>query len=69
MNVNGMEHTDVMFYNGRLTAYHYCFSEEEMDSLGKHKVPLAAFEERVNYLMPDYVKNYPYLYIIHQQLK
>ena len=69
INVNEFEHPDVMFYNQRLTAYHWWFSEEDINRLAQQKVPVAAFEDHGGYVLPAYIKSYPYLYIIHQQLK
>lgn len=69
INVNEFEHPDVMFYNDGISAYHWCFSEDEIKQLEKKNVPIAAFDNHANYELPDYIKSYKNLFIIKSKLK
>ncbi len=69
MNVNSFEDIDVMFYNPGITAYHWRLTEEDFKQLKRKQVPVAVFEERGNYNLPEYVTKYPYVYIIRKHLK
>ncbi|MBK8444449.1 MAG: glycosyltransferase family 39 protein [Sphingobacteriales bacterium] len=69
MNVPEYEHTDVMFYNEGLSAYHWWISEEDMNKLAEKGIKIAAFEDHSPYILPEYVKKYPYLHIIKKQLQ
>ncbi len=68
MNMNSFEDIDVMFYNRGITAYHWTLSEPEFKEFEKKKIPIAVFEDHGNYKIPDYVKKYPYIYIIKEKL-
>jgi hypothetical protein len=68
-NVNAFEHADLMFYNPRFSAYHYYFSEAEIKKFEATKTPIAAFEDHNGHVLPAYIRNYPYLFIIHEKLK
>ena len=68
MNVNSYEDVDVMFYNNHITAYHWHLDTATLDRLAEQKIRIAVFENHGNYRLPDYVFNYPYLYIIKKQL-
>lgn len=69
INVNEFEDVDVMFYNDGINANHYWYSEEDMERFKKAGIKIAAFKSRPNYGMPDYVTQYPNLYIIDADLK
>lgn len=69
MNVNEFEHPDVMFYNKGITAYHWYIAEDDLKKLEKNKEPIAAFENHANYILPNYILNYKYLFIIKRQLR
>lgn len=69
MNMNAFEDIDVMFYNDDLTAYHFTLTENDFMEFERKKLPIAVFEEHDKYKLPDYVKTYPYLFIIKKQLK
>lgn len=68
MNVNSYEDVDVMFYNPDITAYHWYLDEPGLKKLAAQKIRIAVFENHGNYQLPDYVWNYPYLYVIKKQL-
>ncbi|WP_344823355.1 ArnT family glycosyltransferase [Rurimicrobium arvi] len=63
-NVDLIDHANVMFYNPRLSAYNFCFNEEEMKSLVRKKVGVAILPDRPGYNIPDYVRRYPYVYMV-----
>lgn len=69
MNMNSFEDIDVMFFNQGVTAYHWTLGEEDFKNLEKSKTKVAVFQPHGHYDYPDYVKNYPYLYIIKIPLK
>lgn len=69
MNMNSFEDIDVMFYNKGITAYHWTLSEADFKDFELKKIPIAVFEPHGNYNLPDYVLKYPYIFIIHEQLK
>lgn len=68
MNLPQHQDVELMFYRNELTAYQFCLSEEELRVLAARKVPLAVFATHGRYVVPEYVKRYPYLYVIQQQL-
>ncbi len=68
MNTNSFEDIDVMFYDNKITAYHWTLSENEFKSFAQNKLPIAVFEPHGKYTLPEYVLKYPYLYIIHKKL-
>lgn len=69
MNMNSFEDIDVMFYNKGVTAYHWTLFEEEFKSFEQRKIPIAVFDSHGSYNLPQYVLQYPYLYIIDEKLK
>ncbi|PZF72980.1 ArnT family glycosyltransferase [Taibaiella soli] len=69
INVNAFEHTEVMFYNDGITAYHWWLSNDDIDRLSKTHTRIAAFENHGNYVLPDYIVRYPYLDIIPIKLR
>jgi hypothetical protein len=69
INVNEFEHPDAMFYNEGITAYHWWLSESDIKELARQKIPIAAFENHGQYVLPDYIRDYKYLFIIKEQLK
>ncbi len=69
MNMNSYEDVDLMFYQNDITAYSWCSSEKDFAELEKRKVPVAVFKWHGGYTLPNYVKKYPYLYIIDVELQ
>lgn len=69
MNVNSFEDTDVMFYHNDITAYHWTLPEADFKEFEKKKLKIAVFQQHGNYALPEYVNNYPYIYIIKKELK
>lgn len=70
MNLGSNEHVDLMYYSQRnLTAYQGVISQIDLQELLKKKEPIAVFESHGKYLLPNYIKEYPYLYIINEKLK
>lgn len=68
INMNSHDDKDVMFYNQSVTAYHWWPSESDMKQLLEKKIKVAAFRDHDQYVLPDYVKQYPYLQIIEVNL-
>lgn len=68
MNMNSFEDIDVMFYNNGVTAYHWTLPEIDFDNFKKKKIKIAVFKNHGNYNLPEYVLNYPYLFIINESL-
>jgi 4-amino-4-deoxy-L-arabinose transferase-like glycosyltransferase len=69
MNSNSFEDIDIMFYNNSLTAYHWTMPEIDIKELKEKKIPIAVFEAHGNYIIPEHVQNYPYLFIIKKPLR
>lgn len=69
MNINSFDHADVMFYNPNIIAYQNIVSESEWQQLAARKEPIAVFEDWEAHILPAYVKQYPYLHIIHAKLR
>lgn len=69
MNVNGFEDVEIMFYHNDLTAYHFTLQEKDFKELQKRKVKVAVFRKHGKYELPEYVKSYPYLYVINKTLR
>ena len=58
-----------MYYNKRpFAAYHGVFTVDELNKLLVQKVKIAAFADHGKYILPGYIKNYPFLYIIDKKL-
>jgi 4-amino-4-deoxy-L-arabinose transferase len=69
LNVGNDEHLDLMYYsNHPITAYQGVFSKNEMDSLAKINKPIAVFKSHGKWDLPQYVLDYPKLYVIPYQL-
>jgi 4-amino-4-deoxy-L-arabinose transferase-like glycosyltransferase len=70
INLSDNENIDLMFYSKRnLTAYQGVFSETQLKKLSMNKVKIAAFTDHGNFVLPKYIMEYPYLYIINEKLK
>jgi hypothetical protein len=70
INLSDNENIDLMFYSKRtLTAYQGVFTESQLKKLLINKVKIAAFTDHGNFILPTYIKEYPYLYIINEKLK
>jgi len=69
INLSDYENIDLMYYNKRpFAAYHGVFTVDELNKLLAQKVKIAAFADHGKYILPDYIKNYPFLYIIDKKL-
>jgi len=69
INLSDYENIDLMYYNKRqFSAYHGVFTVDELNKLLAQIVKIAAFADHGKYILPDYIKNYPFLYIIDQKL-
>lgn len=68
-NLGDMEDIKCMFYNPGITAYHYDFSETEMEIIKQKNIPVGAFQDHDMYVVPHHVLSYPKTYIIKLQLK
>jgi 4-amino-4-deoxy-L-arabinose transferase-like glycosyltransferase len=64
-NVNTFENIDVLFYTNRFACY-WLLDEKNVEELLEKKAYLAVFK---HHDLPDYIKTYPYLYIINQGLE
>jgi len=69
MGINSLEDVEVMFYNKDITANHWWITKEDLERLAAQQIPIATFKNRGSYIIPDYILNYPYLYIINEELK
>jgi 4-amino-4-deoxy-L-arabinose transferase len=69
LNANSFENIDVMFYNHSIRAAHWCPSEEDFAAITKDHPKVAVFKERGSYGIPDYIKSYPNLYYIPDDIK
>lgn len=69
INVNEFEDVDIMFYNPGIAANHYWYSPERMEVFREKGIKIAAFRSRPGYQMPNYVMQYPDLFIIDVNLK
>lgn len=68
INMNSHDDKNVMFYNPSITAYHWWPSKADMQQLLSQKIKVAAFRDHDQYVLPDYVRQYPYLQIIEVDL-
>jgi hypothetical protein len=57
------------FSNRNITAYQGVVKAIDLQELLKRKATIAVFDSHGKYLIPDYIKEYPYLYIIKEKLK
>ena len=70
MNLSSNENIDLMYYSKRnLTAYQGVISQIDLQELLKKKEFIAVFDSHGKYILPNYIKEYPYLYIINEKLK
>lgn len=70
INLSDNENIDLMFYSQRnFTAYQGVFTENQIKSLLKNKVRIAAFADHGKNILPSYIKEYPYIHIINEKLK
>jgi 4-amino-4-deoxy-L-arabinose transferase-like glycosyltransferase len=69
MNMNSFEDIDVMFYNNGITAYHWTLPEIDFVNFKKNKIKIAVFKPHGDYNLPKYVIEYPYLFIINEDLR
>ncbi len=60
---------DIMFYNKRLTAYSWLVLEDELKLFEQQRLPIAVFDKGGADTLPGYIRSYPYLYIIPEELK
>lgn len=68
-NVNTFEDVDVMFYNDGLNASYYWYWPDKMEEFRKAGKKIASFKSRKDYVLSDYVFEYPYLCFIDADLK
>jgi hypothetical protein len=70
INLSDNENIDLMYYSKRnLTAYEGVFTESQIKKLLINKVEIAAFKDHGKFILPRYIKEYPYLHIIEENLK
>ena len=69
INLSDYENIDLMFFNKRpFAAYQGVFSPIEISKYESQKIKIAAFVDHGTYILPNYIKNYPYIYIINEKL-
>lgn len=68
-NVNEFEDVDVMFYNDGINASFYWYWPDKMEEFKNAGKKIASFKSRENYVLSDYVFEYPYLCFIDADLK
>jgi len=70
INLSDNENIDLMFYSKRnFSAYQGVFTEAQIKKLQINKVKIAAFKDHGKFILPRYIKEYPYLHIINENLK
>jgi hypothetical protein len=69
INLSDYENIDLMFFNKRpFAAYQGVFTQIELSKYEKQKIKIAAFADHGKYILPDYIKKYPFIYIINDKL-
>lgn len=68
-NVVSPQHIDCMFYNNDLSAWHYWINEDTIKLFEKKKIWIATFKNHEQNNNPPFILNYPYLYVIPNELK
>lgn len=69
MNVNALEHVEVMFYNDSLTAYHFYVSEEDLVKFKEKNITIGLFQSRPGYIIPMHLYYYGNIHVIDTILK
>jgi 4-amino-4-deoxy-L-arabinose transferase-like glycosyltransferase len=69
MNLSAFAETEFMFFQKDLPAYAYCVSEADTRTFKQKKIRIAVFDNHGDCIIPPYIWDYPYLFIIHQQLR
>ncbi len=69
VGLNEFEDVELMFYHKDIAAIHWWLPPEDMERLAAEQVPVATFKSREPYVMPSYLPDYPYLYIIDKTVK
>jgi 4-amino-4-deoxy-L-arabinose transferase-like glycosyltransferase len=69
MNMNSFEDIDVMFYNNDLTAHSWTLPESDERQLRQKRIPVAMFQPRGSFNIPEYYSGYPGLFVIPVILK
>lgn len=69
MNVNGGEDIECTFYNKGITAYSWCHSQTQIDTIKNQHLHIACFQERYMYPIPDFIRRDTSTYIIKTPLK
>lgn len=64
LNVSDFEEIPLMFYQNDLRVVGCWIDEITMKTLADNKIKIAAFEDHGRNVLPNYVAEYPYLYII-----
>ncbi|MCD6064100.1 MAG: hypothetical protein K0R82_2011, partial [Flavipsychrobacter sp.] len=67
-NMNASEDIDVMFYNQGIKAYHYCPDPNMLQTLKRHRIPVATFKSHNEYGVSKEICSYPWLHIINVAL-
>ena len=63
------EFVNLMFYNPQLTACPWDIQGTDLATFAARKERIAVFENHDNYIVPDALSKYPYLYIIHERIQ
>jgi 4-amino-4-deoxy-L-arabinose transferase len=69
ININALEHINLMFYHPEYQANNRWLSDNDLIKCKAQKQWIAAFQNHENYNLPEQILNYPYLYIIKTELK
>jgi 4-amino-4-deoxy-L-arabinose transferase-like glycosyltransferase len=67
--VNSFEDVELMFYHSDIIANHWWIAPADLERLAAMKVHVAVFKSHAGFAPPDFLLNYPYLYVIDQELK
>jgi 4-amino-4-deoxy-L-arabinose transferase len=68
MNLSVPDDVEFMFYNPGVLGYCWSLSERDMKLLEARKIPVGFFKPHGEYGFAPYVRDYPYLYVIDEQL-
>lgn len=69
INLGTFSDVEFMFYNPGINAFHYCFTEVEMEQILKQGKKIAAFNNRHATRLNDCIKGYAGIHVIDIELK
>ncbi len=67
--LNANDYVDIMFYNNDIDAYGWIVNEEDFEKIKMRHAPVAILKRSGDTSLPDYVRDYDSLHIVHLPLK